>query len=215
MENQINSKISENNKDFFKLNNGSSRNKFKFEENKNNYKYPNINNNIISPIKHNIYPIISNNLNSNKNNNYINNNRTIFQNQNHFNNTFLINDSNRYNNDMNVKTLDKSSSTLNLFNNKVKKVNICKGLNRNRSTAELLNKGTFYILPAIKPRKIIIDYCCGPYELYVKDINSKNVNYKKYGHNTSFMGEKYNPQNYEIKQINRLSRNYYGKPFAN
>ena len=213
MEYQINSSI--NNKNVFKVFNGTTRNKYKLEENKNYYKFPNINNKIISPINNNIYPIISSTLNTSKNNNYINNNRTIFHNQNHFNNTCLINDSNRYQNDTNFKTLDKCSSASYLFNDKMKKVNICKGLNRNRSTAELLNKGTFYILPAIKPRKIIINYCCGPYELYASDINKKNVDYKKYGHNTFFMGDNYNPQNYEIKQINRLSRNYYGKLFAN
>ena len=214
MEYQINSKLT--NK--FRITNGKTRNKFKFEENKNNNKYPdnNTNNNlyddkIIIPRKNNICTRLSNNLNSCKNFNNINNNKTFFNNKNNFNSTLY----NRYKNDANFYTLEKNSSTSNLLNNRIKKVYINKGLNRNRSTAELLNKETIYILPAIKPRKIIIDYCCGQYDLQISNINKKNFNFKKYGHNTFFMGDNYNPQNYEVKQINRLSRNYYGKLFAN
>ena len=94
------------------------------------------------------------------------------------------------------------------------KINSFKGLNKNKSTAELMKGKTLYFLPALKPRKIIIDYCCGPFEFHVTDLNKKISNYKKCGHNTFFMGENYNPQNYEIKPKNRLSRNYYGKLFS-
>jgi len=218
MEYQINSKLSEKNKNFFKFNNGKTRNIFKLEENKNHNKYKNnniFNNNyndkILTPRNlrnDNIYPLLYNNLYSCKNNN---NKITFFKNHNNINNNLIIDASNRYKNDT---TLVKNSSTSNLLNDKTKNVNIYKGLNRNRSTVELLNK-KIYILPAIKPRKIIINYCSGQYDLQISDINKKNFNNKKYGHNTFFMGDNYNPQNYEIKQVNRLSRNYYGKLFAN
>ena len=146
--------------------------------------------------------------------NNINDNKTIFQNYN-FNNTLLNKNIQNSRDKDNSKTLDRSSSVSNILNNKIKKINVFKGLHRNNSTIDILNKKTLAILPLIKPRKIIIDYCCGPYELHVTNINKKNLNFKKFGHNTFFMGENYNPDNYEIKQKNRFNRNYYGKLFAN
>ena len=193
----------EENKNYFQsnttLNNNSPIN--------NNFDYNPKYNKILSPRKANIYPIHSGNSNPH-------NNRTIFQNKNNFNNTLLKNN-NKNNYNVNFRTLNRNSSVGCMLNHNIKKIYPFKGLNRTKSTAELLNTKTLYLLPLIKPRRIIIDYCCGPYELHVTDINKKNFNYKKYGHNTFFMGDRFNPLNYEIKQPNRLNRNYYGKLFAN
>ena len=223
MEYQINSKIYEDYKNLPKYSNIYNPKNIQLEENKNyfqsnttlNNNSPNNTNNfnynqkyhkIITPINNKLYPSFRGKSNPH------NDNRTIFQNKNNnFNNTLYINK----NKDMSFKTLGRNSSVGNILNNKIRKIYPCKGLNRNKSSVELLNEKTLYILPLLKPRKIIIDYCCGPYELHVTDINKKNFNYKKYGHNTFFMGGKYNPNNYEIKQMNRFNRNYYGKLFAN
>ena len=198
----------------------NSRNKYNLEENKNHYwKYrKNINiitkknNKEVTPRNKKFLPIL---LKSNRNN-YFNNNNTIYQNKNKFDNTILINRNKyKYNDDNIFKTLNKSPSACYILNKKIKKISLYNGLNRNNSTSELLNKNTIFYFPAIKPRKIIIDYCTGPYELHVTDINKKNFSYKKYGYSSSFMGDKYNPQNYEINQRNLLNRNYYGKLFSN
>ena len=223
MEYQIKSKLLEDNKNLINYNNIYNPRNNNFEENKNylqNNKYnPNINSNynlnkLNSSRNTKIYPLLPGKINS-YNPNFINDNRTIFRNKNHFNDTLLINspkNDKKYN--YNFKTLERNSSFGSLINNRIKKIDAFRGLNRNKSTAELLNQNNLYILPLIKPRKIIINYCCGPYELHVTDINKKNLNCKQYGHNTFFMGENYNPQNYEIKQKNRISRNYYGKLFS-
>ena len=222
MEYQIKSKILEENKNLLNYNNiYSSRNK-NFEENKNyiqNNKFnPNINfnynlNKINSFRNNKLYPLFTGKTTNFDKSNSINDNKNFFLNKNHFNDKLLI-DSSKNDKKYNFRTLERNSSFGNLINNRIKKIDVFKGLNRNKSTAELLNQNNIYILPLIKPRRIIIDYCCGPYELHVTDINKKNLNCKQYGHNTFFMGGNYNPQNYEIIPKNRISRNYYGKLFS-
>ena len=193
MEYQIKTKLLEDNRNLLNYNNIYNPRNKNLEENKNylqnnKYKYnPNINSNYnlnkINSFRNNkINPLLSGKSNSNKVN-YINDNRIIFQNKNHFNDTLLINgikNDKKYN--FNFKTLERNSSFGNLINNRIRKFDVFKGLNRNKSTAELLNQNNIYILPLIKPRRIIIDYCCGPYELHVIDINKKNLNCKQYGH---------------------------------
>ena len=144
--------------------------------------------------------------------NYINDNRTIYQNHNEFRNPCLAKDNKNIRND--CKTINRNSSVSNLLNNNARKLNISKGMNRTRSMADLLNKETIYIFPAIRPRRIIIDYCCGPYDFRVTNINKRNLSYKKLGKNTFFMGGRYNPDNYTAKEPNRFNRNYYGKLFS-
>ena len=154
-----------------------------------------------------IYYNYPNQFNTLKNNSL--NNKTIFQNLRNLNK--IINQRNRNN----LRNIERSSSVCNMLNSNEKKIKFFNGLNKNRSTEELLNKKTIYFFPAIKPRRIIIDYYCGPNELHITNINKKNSSYKKYGRNAFFMGSKFNPENYEIKQANRFNRNYYGKVFSN
>ena len=223
MEYQIKHKLFEDNKNLLNYNNIYNPRNNNFEDNKNYLQKNKYNQNINSEYNFNkinssrnnkYYSLLSGKANYYKPN-FINDNRTIFRNKNHFNDALLINNSkDDKKNNVNFKTLERNSSFGNLINNRVKKIDVFKGLNRNKSTAELLNQNYLYILPLIKPRRIIIDYCCGPHELHVTDINKKNLNCKQYGHNTFFMGENYNPLNYEIKQKNRISRNYYGKLFS-
>ena len=194
------------------------RNNKILEENKNNYKK--INNTLLSnkrfatPRNNQISSYYSRNINPFEAN-YINDNRTIYQNHNHneYKSPIFAKDNKNIIN--NYKTINRNSSVNSLLNNNERKGNIYKGLNRTRSTAELLNKGTIYIFPAIRPRKIIIDYCCGPYDFRVTNINKRNLSYKKLGKNTFFMGGKYNPDNYTANEPNRFNRNYYGKLFSN
>ena len=196
----------EENKNYFQSNTTLNNNSPINNDNFNDTYIPKYNK-IISQRNTNLYPIIGGASNPYKEN------RAKIQNKN-FNNTLLIN-TNKNNYNSNFRTLNRNSSVGTMLNKNIRKINPFKGLNRNKSTAQLLNEKTLYILPLIKPRKIIIDYCCGPYELHVTDINKKNLNCKKFGYNTFFMGDRFNPNNYEIKQPNRLSRNYYGKLFAN
>lgn len=74
-------------------------------------------------------------------------------------------------------------------------------------------------LPKIKPRKIIIDYYSGSDELRINNLNLNKkfdtIINKKYGHNGSFMGDKYNPENYHPIPKNKFSKNYYGALFQN
>jgi len=185
------------------------------EENKNNYiKINNILNNkrIATPRNNQISPRFPRDINPFEAN-YINNNRTIYQNHNELKNPCFSKENKNIGND--CKTIYRNSSVSNLLNNNTRKLNIFKGLNRTRSTAELLDKETIYIFPSIRPRKIIIDYCCGPYDFRVTNINKRNLSYKKLGKNTFFMGGRYNPDNYTAKEPNRFNRNYYGKLFSN
>lgn len=75
-------------------------------------------------------------------------------------------------------------------------------------------RGRDKYLPKINPRPILVDYCL----TYSKDngasLSSKNTNgYKNLGCNGFYMGESYNPDNYEIKRKNRTKRNVFGTLF--
>jgi len=185
------------------------------EENKNNFiKINNIfsNKRIITPRNNQISSRLLRDINTFEAN-YINDNKTIYQNHNKFKNPLFAKDNKNIGNKN--QTISRNSSVNNLLNNNARKANILKGLNRTKSTLDLLNKETIYIFPAIRPRKIIIDYCCGPYDYRVTNINKRNLSYKKLGKNTYFMGGKYNPDNYTAQEPNRFNRNYYGKLFSN
>jgi len=225
MDNEIQSNVIK--KPFYK-NARLINNKIRIEEKKNTSENPrdqhlhnvtlfkNYNNDIPIPQrKKNLFSIIPQNNNLYKQHNYSNLNNTNFQNIDKSNENTLINNTINNKNWLNHtnKVFEKCPSVCNMVNNRIKKINTYKCLNKNRSNEELINRD-FTILPLIRPRKIIINYCCGPYELKVTDINKKNFNYKKYGFNTYFMGDKYNPRNYEIKRDNKLNRNYYGKIFS-
>ena len=185
------------------------------EENKNNFiKINNIfsNKRFITPRNNQISSRLLRDINPFEAN-YINDNKTIYQNHNKFKNPLFAKDNKNIGNKN--QTISRNSSVNNLLNNNARKANILKGLNRTKSTLDLLNKETIYIFPAIRPRKIIIDYCCGPYDYRVTNINKRNLSYKKLGKNTYFMGGKYNPDNYTAQEPNRFNRNYYGKLFSN
>ena len=185
------------------------------EENKNNFiKINNIfsNKRFITPRNNQISSRLLRDINPFEAN-YINDNKTIYQNHNKFKNPLFVKDNKNIENKN--QTISRNSSVNNLLNNNARKANILKGLNRTKSTLDLLNKETIYIFPAIRPRKIIIDYCCGPYDYRVTNINKRNLSYKKLGKNTYFMGGKYNPDNYTAQEPNRFNRNYYGKLFSN
>ena len=86
-------------------------------------------------------------------------------------------------------------------------------LYKNKSTSSLLNSCN-QILPLIKPRKILINICSGPYEFKIDDINKRYLSFKKFGKNSIYMGEKYNPENYDLISKDKIGRNYYGAIFS-
>ena len=115
----------------------------------------------------------------------------------------------------NLSLLSDNQFNINTLKNKEKKFFInSRNLFRNESTPLILNK-TDRLLPLIKPRKIIINIFSGPYEFKITDINKKYLNFKKFGRNSVFMGERYNPDNYGLDAKTMNHRNYYGGIFAN
>ena len=206
----------------FPRSNSNNKNKYILEEDKNiintrnRKRYNYFLNNINFTSKNNkLYNDFKENLTNDKIN-YMNDKKTIFQNYYDFNKFFKKKEpNNNKNNIITIKKIDRSSSVSDLLNIRKKKLIVFKGLNKNNSSAELINKNTISVLPLIKPRKIIIDICSGPHELRITNLNNNDLNKKQYGHNSIFMGEKYNPDNYEIKKINKFNRNYHGKLFSN
>ena len=115
----------------------------------------------------------------------------------------------------NLSLLNNNRLNINTLKNKQKKFFInSRNLLRNKSTPLILNK-TDRILPLIKPRKIIINIFSGPYEFKITDINKKYLNFKKFGRNSVFMGERYNPDNYAFDAKTMNHRNYHGGIFMN
>jgi len=108
--------------------------------------------------------------------------------------------------------LSRNSSFLN--NMKSKKIfNFKNCAIRNKSTSFIFD-GMNQIFPLIKPRKILINIYSGPYEYKINDISKNNFNYKKFGKNSIYMGERYNPENYAIKEKIKVGRNYYGALYS-
>ena len=87
-------------------------------------------------------------------------------------------------------------------------------ITKNKSSSFIYEE-KYQIFPLIKPRKILINIYSGPYEYKIKDINKKSFCFKKFGKNSIFMGEKYNPKNYEIKEKIKIGINHLGTHFAN
>ena len=116
----------------------------------------------------------------------------------------------------NLSLLSNNQFNINTLKNKEKKIFFINSRNlfRDKSTPFILNK-TNKILPLIKPRKIIINIFSGPYEYKINDINKKCFNFKKFGRNSIFMGERYNPDNYGFDAKTMNHRNFYGAIFAN
>ena len=113
----------------------------------------------------------------------------------------------------NNNMLSRNSSFLN--NMKSKKIfNFKNCAIRNKSTSFIFDRMN-QIFPLIKPRKVLINIYSGPYEYKIKDINKKSLCFKIFGKNSIFMGEKYNPKNYEIKEKIKIGINHLGTHFAN
>ena len=112
-----------------------------------------------------------------------------------------------------INIINRFPSTIKNLNVKEKKLDFMKLLYKNKSTSSLLNSCN-QILPLIKPRKILINICSGPYEFKIDDINKRYLSFKKFGKNSIYMGEKYNPENYDLISKDKIGRNYYGAIFS-
>ena len=112
-----------------------------------------------------------------------------------------------------INIINRFPSTIKNLNVKEKKLDFMKSLYKNKSTSSLFNNGN-QILPLIKPRKILINICSGPYEFKIDDINKRYLSFKKFGKNSIYMGEKYNPENYDLISKDKIGRNYYGAIFS-
>ena len=112
-----------------------------------------------------------------------------------------------------INIINRIPSTIKNLNAKEKKLDFMKLLYKNKSTLSLLNNSN-QILPLIKPRKILINICSGPYEFKIDDINKRYLSFKKFGKNSIYMGEKYNPENYDLISKDKIGRNYYGAIFS-
>ena len=112
-----------------------------------------------------------------------------------------------------INIINRIPSTIKNLNVKEKKLDFMKLLYKNKSTSSLLNSSN-QILPLIKPRKILINICSGPYEFKIDDINKRYLSFKKFGKNSIYMGEKYNPENYDLISKDKIGRNYYGAIFS-
>ena len=111
-----------------------------------------------------------------------------------------------------IKSVKKEKNRLNIltkyhnkeksFNNNISKNTRFKHKYNIKSIKNIKPKQSI-ILPIINPRKIIIDT-----QLFNDSgIEDKD---KSIGSNSQCMGKRYNPNNYDVKPINRVKRNYYG-----
>ena len=112
-----------------------------------------------------------------------------------------------------INIINRIPSTIKNLNAKEKKLDFMKLLYKNKSTSSLFSNSN-QILPLIKPRKILINICSGPYEFKIDDINKRYLSFKKFGKNSIYMGEKYNPENYDLISKDKIGRNYYGAIFS-
>ena len=112
-----------------------------------------------------------------------------------------------------INIINRIPSTIKNLNAKEKKLEFTNLLYKNKSTFSLFSNSN-QILPLIKPRKILINICSGPYEFKIDDINKRYLSFKKFGKNSIYMGEKYNPENYDLISKDKIGRNYYGAIFS-
>ena len=112
-----------------------------------------------------------------------------------------------------INIINRFPSTIKNLNVKEKKLEFTNLLYKNKSSSSLFSNSN-QILPLIKPRKILINICSGPYEFKIDDINKRYLSFKKFGKNSIYMGEKYNPENYDLISKDKIGRNYYGAIFS-
>ena len=222
MENDFNMELSEIRRQKILNNNNkikTRQNKFEMEENKVNKKsrkflfdkddfHKNFNNLLLKSKKNvQIRPILQNYPKFNDNN-FLTNKSTFRDNQK------SVDEISKDKSDKKIHNFSRNLSVLNKINNAEKCFDVNKYLIKNKSTSFILNKSN-QILPLIKPRKILINICSGPFEFKITDINKRNYSFKKFGKNSFFMGERYNPDNYAIKEKIKVGRNYYGALYSN
>ena len=222
MENDFNLELSEIKRQRLLNNNNkinTGQNKFDFEENKININSRNFlfdkksfqrkYNDLLLNSKKNVQikPILKNfpKFNDNK---YSINKSTFRDNQN------SLDEITKDKSDKKIPNLSRNLSVLKKLNKQEKCFDFNKYLIKNKSTSYILNKSN-QILPLIKPRKILINICSGPFEFKITDINKRNYSFKKFGKNSFFMGERYNPDNYAIKEKIKVGRNQYGALYSN
>ena len=128
--------------------------------------------------------------------------------------------------DISKDNLDSTTHKLNIIKRNSSFINSLKGNPRkivfNRPLQKLQkhkSSGNIFdsinqLLPMIKPRQILINIYSGPYEYKIRDINKRTQSYKKFGKNSIYMGEKYNPENYDLISKDKIGRNYYGAIFS-
>ena len=110
--------------------------------------------------------------------------------------------------------IKKDSNIINNLKRTGKKFEFNKLLPKSKSSSNIFYKMN-KLLPLIRPRQILINIYSGPYEYKINDINERSQSFKKFGRNSFYMGERYNPDNFVINEKLGVHRNYYGKIFSN
>ena len=212
MENDFNLELSEISRQKILNNNNkinTGQNKFELEENKINKKsrkflfdkedFHKEFNNLLLKSKKNVQirPILQNYPKFNDNN-FLTNKSTFRDNQK------PVDEISKDKSDKKIHNFSRNLSVLNKINKAEKCFDFNKYLIKNKNISFILNKSN-QILPLIKPRKIF----------KITDINKRNYSFKKFGKNSFFMGERYNPDNYAIKEKIKVGRNYYGALYSN
>ena len=113
-----------------------------------------------------------------------------------------------------LSVIKKDSNIINNLKRTGKKFEFNKLLPKSKSSSNIFYKMN-KLLPLIRPRQILINIYSGPYEYKINDINERNQSFKKFGRNSFYMGERYNPDNFVINEKLGVHRNYYGKIFSN
>ena len=108
----------------------------------------------------------------------------------------------------------QDSNIINNLKRTGKKFEFNKLLPKSKSSSNIFYKMN-KLLPLIRPRQILINIYSGPYEYKINDINERSQSFKKFGRNSFYMGERYNPDNFVINEKLGVHRNYYGKIFSN
>ena len=113
-----------------------------------------------------------------------------------------------------LSVIKKDSNIINNLKRTGKKFEFNKLLPKSKSSSKIFYKMN-KLLPLIRPRQILINIYSGPYEYKINDINERSQSFKKFGRNSFYMGERYNPDNFVINEKLGVHRNYYGKIFSN
>ena len=113
-----------------------------------------------------------------------------------------------------LSVIKKDSNIINNLKRTGKKFEFNKLLPKSKSSSNIFYKMN-KLLPLIRPRQILINIYSGPYEYKINDINERSQSFKKFGRNSLYMGERFNPDNFVINEKLGVHRNYYGKIFSN